>query len=228
MTRISGSASGVSASAWDTPEMAAELALLQDSQENREANRAERHAAEDAQEHELDQQQQEMRAAADMRLASGLTSGISQMAQGACSLGQAAAMQRQSDNSFVSDERKADIAELGNENAADARGLASEGDQAAQRAGTAGADVKRWEAGGQLIQGAGTATSAILSRIADAHDDAAKTHERAANRARERADDAHSLEQDEASREQRSLERYAQDIQQKAQAASALIANIRA
>lgn len=213
------------------PELLVDLALLDESHQDRDVARQSRHAAQETEQHELASEEQSMRDGAMAKLAGGLIQGVGQIAQGACTLGESGRMLEQADAARRASDLTTRADQLhgsGQTTGAEEASLRNQATIAHQQDAAFGASAKAMEGWSQSAQGAATIGSALANYGGDAAGADAKMHERLAGAAREECDDLRSREQDASSRADRSIGRIDDAIRSRAQSLGAIASNIRA
>lgn len=228
MSGIRGVGGGVSPMMFDDPMMAAEAISIDAAREERNAARNDRHAAQAERDSLFDQSIQEERAAADLRLASGIVSGAVKIAQGGLTIGATVAEHAGSrdkiDATSLREKARAqqnrDQPILSPELQGQLRSLDRSSNDASQLAGNI-------RASSDLAQGAGSIATAGLDFAADGHRIHGKELEKASDRAREAADDARERGQNAGETAGRLMNRMEDIARAQRQAEDQRIANIR-
>lgn len=201
MSSINGVGSGARPMVFDDPMMEAQALAIDDAREERRTAKTERAMAQGERDAHFDQSIKEERAAAVARLVGGLASAGAKIAQGATTIGSAAASHASSEAKSAQGRRVAMREEQAQAARDSGRPMSAEqhtarevGIEHERQLGSIAANHERaaseMRGVGEVSGGLGQVGSSVADYVADAHRIAGKQAEREADRAKERADDA--------------------------------------
>ena len=236
----------VSAMLSDNPELAVEQVISNSASEDRQMARASQRAAGDERDHQYQQQAEETRNAANVKLASGLIGGISQIGQGLATMGSASTQIRQNVEEHASNrlrDRQDAILDRANRGTGQAVVTAdqlggADGEQyrrlgqevrVHEESGHASqAQSTRLDAVSKLTAGGAACATSVLDRLSSELESSATQHQRAAERARDRSDESRQDANASSERINHSQQRAEAAIQGEGQVRGQVIGNIRA